>query len=159
MPQNKSGNGQNNISEITLLKDSEWGVIEGEPCRVIDFDDTISKLGKLMPYASITIECKKVNKIIKGFITHKIDYIHLRKAFRERTIKENEEVIISWSKKHYKLKLMRVFPAFWPKLWVMICQKGAFELITNPNHRPELQDEARFLAEKPIVEWKPEIMK
>jgi len=142
---------KNNPSEITLLKDKEWSIIDGEPCRIIAFDDTISKLDKLMPYAYITIECKKVKKIIKGFITHKVDYMHLRAAFKERTIKENEEVIIFWSKKHYKLKLMRFLPGFLPKLWVMICPKGAFELMTDPNHRPELHGEARYLAERPIV--------
>lgn len=152
-------NENNPLDKIVLLRDREWSMIDGEPCRVIDFDDTISKLGKLMPYASINIECKKVKKVIKGFITHKIDYIHLRKAFRERTIKESEEVIIFWTKRNYKLKLMRFLPGFWPKLWVMICPKGAFELMTDANYKPELQGEARFLAEKPIVDWKPEIMR
>lgn len=152
-------NENNPLEEIVLLTDRQWSMIDGEPCRVIDFDDTISKLGKLMPYASITIECKKVKKVIKGFITHKIDFIHLRKAFRERTIKGNEEVIIFWTIRNYKYKLLRFFHGHLPKMWVMICQKGAFELITDPNHRPELKGEARYRMEKPIVDWKPKIMK
>lgn len=151
-------NENNPLEEIALLNDREWSMIDGEPCRVIDFDDTISKPDKLMPYASITIECKKVKKVIKGFITHKIDFMHLRKAFRERTIKENEEVIIFWTKRNYKLKLMRFLPGFFPKLWVMICPKGAFELMVDQNYMPELKGEARWNATKPIVEWKPEVM-
>ena len=45
-----------------------------------------------------------------------------------------------------------------PRLWVMICPKGAFELMADQKSRPELQGEARFLAERPIAEWKPEVM-
>jgi peroxiredoxin len=45
-----------------------------------------------------------------------------------------------------------------PNLWVMVCKRGAYELLTNPDSQPELQGEARFMAEKPIIEWKPELM-
>jgi len=156
---------KNNPSEVTFINDREWSMIDGELCRVIDFiplgfikDGKISTFGLSAPYASVTIECKKYQNKIKGFITHKMDFLHLWAAFKERTIKENEEAIICWTKRNYKLKLLRFFPGFWPKLWVMICQKGAFELMTDPNYKPELKGEARFLAEKPIIDWKPEIM-
>ena len=43
-----------------------------------------------------------------------------------------------------------------PKLTVMICSKGAYEIMTDSNYKPELTGEARFNAERPIVEWKPE---
>jgi len=155
----------NNKSEITLIKDSEWSVIEGEPCRVIDFtpwgsvkDGKFVSPLKLMPYASIQIECKKLPGNITGFITNKMDFMHLWAAFKERTIKQNEEVIIFWSKKHYKVKLLKLFSGPWPKLWVMVCRKEAFEIMTDSNYKPELQGEARYNAEKPIIEWKPEIM-
>lgn len=159
-------NKKNNSLDITLIKDSEWSVIDSEPCMVIDFipwgsvkDGEISTINKTTPYASVHLECKRMQgQKITGFITHKMDFVHLWAAFKERTIKQNEEVIIFWSKKHYKLKLLKFLPGFWPKLWVMICQKGAFELMTDPNYKPELKGEARYLAEKPIVEWKPEIM-
>ena len=154
----------NNSSEITMLRDKEWSLIDSEPCRVVDFvpmssikDGKILTLGLSVPYASVTIECKKTPNKITGFITHKTDFMHLWTAFKERTIKQDEEVIIFWSKKHYK-RWARIFSAFMPRLWVMICSKGAFELMTDPNYKPELKGEARFLAEKPIVDWKPEVM-
>jgi hypothetical protein len=154
----------NDLSDIILTKDSEWSMIDGELCKVIDFvphtsirDGKISKLDKTMPYASVTIECKKIPNKITGFITHKTDFMHLWTAFKERTIKQNEEVIIFWSKKHLK-SFAKIFSAFMPRLWVMICQKGAFELMTDPSYKSELQGEARYKAEKSIVEWKPEIM-
>jgi hypothetical protein len=145
---------------LNLLTDKQWSVLDGEACRVIDFNDTVSHLGNFTPYASITIECIKIpGQKINGFITHKIDYIHLRKAFKERTIKQDEEVIIYWSKKCYKNIAYKIFSAFMPKLWVTICPRGTLELIADTNYKPELKGEARFLAGKPIVEYKPEVMR
>lgn len=151
-------------SEVTLLKDREWSVIDGELCRVIDFvpwglikNGKVLALDKMTPYASVHLECKKLPTKITGFICHKIDFIHLWIAFEERTIKQDEEVLIFWIKKHYK-RLCKIFSAFLPRLWVMICPKGAFELKVDQNYKPELKGEARWNATKPIIEWKPEVM-
>jgi hypothetical protein len=84
--------------------------------------------------------------------------MHLWSAFKERGVKQDEEVLIFWSKKHYK-KVYKTFSAFLPRLWVMVCPRGAFELETNPDYRPELKGEARWNATKPIIDWKPEVMK
>ncbi len=157
---------QHSESEIALIKDSEWSVIDGEPCRVIDFnplgslvdiDSKARSIDKTTPYASITMECEKLGKNIIGYITHKMDFEHLWAAFKERMVKEDEEVIIIWTKKHYK-RGVKFFSAFMPKLWVMVCPKGAFELMTNDTYKPELTGLARWNAMKPIIEWKPEVM-
>jgi hypothetical protein len=95
---------------------------------------------------------------VTGFITHKIDFMHLWMAFKERTIQQNEEILIIWSKKYYK-SYAKLFSAFMPRMWVMVCPKGAFELYTDPSYRPELKGEARWNAKKPIVDWKPKVMK
>ncbi|MGB8953235.1 MAG: hypothetical protein WCC06_11300 [Candidatus Aminicenantales bacterium] len=152
-----------NKSEVILLKDNQWSVIDGELCRVINFtplgsikDGKVKALNKTIPYASVTLECKRLSKEITGFICHRMDFIHLWSAFKERGVKNDEEVIIIWSKKHYK-KLYKIFSAFFPRLWVMICPKGAYEL-ENPDYRPELKGEARWNATKPIAQWKPEVM-
>lgn len=151
--------------ENTLLKDSDWSVVEGEVCRVIDFaplgssvkDGDVKVLDKSTPYASVTLECRKFPNRITGFITHKVDFLHLWAAFKERGVKENEEVLISWYKKGLKTSA-KIFSPFMPKLVVMICKKEAYELINDSNFKPELSGEARFNAEKPIIEWKPEVM-
>lgn len=147
-----------------MRKDSEWKIIDGEPCRVIDFiPSAIVKNGKVItsnktePYASIILECKKLPQEIKGFITHKIDFLHLWTAFKERGVGQNEEVIIFWSKKYLK-SYAKILSFFMPKLWVMICPKGAFDLMVDSNFRPELSGEARWNAQKPLVEWKPKVM-
>lgn len=153
------------MSKGILIKNSEWSLIDGEPCRVVDFTPLASVVNgkilfsdKVKPYASITMECKRVPEIREGIITHKIDFMHLWVPFKERTIKQNEEVIVFWSKKHYKW-WAKIFSAFMPRLWVMICPKGAFNLITNSNWKPELTGEARAKATLPIIDWKPEVIK
>lgn len=146
-----------------LVKDHEWSLIDGEVCRVIDFTP-LAKLenGKVsvskMPYASVTLECSKLPQNTVGFIGHKLDFQHLWEAFIERGVKEGEEVVISWTKRPLR-GFAKVFSAFMPRLWVAICRKGAYELITDQNCNPELTGEARFLAERPIVDWEPDVWK
>ena len=154
------------MSEITLLNNQDWTVIDGEFCKVIEFvqigvfnNGKVTGIDKTTPYATIKLECKQIpSKIITGLITHKLDFIHLYQAFKERGVAPNEEVIISWSVNHYKSWLYKAFSFMMPKLWVMICKNGAFELMTDPSSRPDLGGEARWLAEKPIIQWKPEVM-
>jgi len=148
----------------SMRKDSEWSVIDGEPCKVIRFTPSakiengkVISSNKTEPYASVIFECKKLPQQTEGFICHKMDFQHLWAAFNERGVKEDEEVIIFYSKKHLK-SYAKLFSAIMPRLWIMVCQKDAFESMTNPESRPELQGEVRFLAEKPIAEWKPEVM-
>ena len=154
------------MSEIVLLKDKDWSVIDGEPCRVthfatlgslVDINGKVHAMDKTTPYASITIECEKFGKNVTGYITHKEDFQHLWAAFKDRKVKENEEVIIIWTKKNYK-RGVKFFSGFMPKLWVMVCREGAYELMVNPNLKPELNGLEWFEAVKPIIEWKPEVM-
>ncbi len=154
-----------NNKNLTLIRDSDWEVIDSEPCRVVEFvslgasveDGKVQAIDKTTPYASVTLECKKFPNKITGYITHKIDFAHLWAAFKERGVKDNEEVIIFWSKKHLKT-FAKIFSPVMPKLWVMVCPKGAFELMTDPNFKPQLSGIARWNAQRPIVEWKPEVM-
>jgi hypothetical protein len=157
---------QHGESKIVLWKDKEWSQIDGDACRVTDFgplgsvvdiDGKVRAMDMTTPYASITIECRKLGKNITGYITHKIDFRHLWAAFKERTVKEDEEVIIIWTRKNYKRFI--VASPMMPKLWVMVCPKGAFELMTDNMYNPELTGEAWWNAIKPIVEWKPDVMK
>lgn len=153
-----------NYSETSLLTDEKWSVIDGEVCRVTDFEDNVSFGDKVNPYASVIIECRKLPNKVKGFITHKIDFLHLQKAFNDPLIKEGldkqcTEVIIIWTKKHYKNALFNLLSFSLPKLIVWICRREAYEFINYPSHKPEIQGEARFEKQKPIVEYKPEAMK
>lgn len=104
------------------------------------------------------IECNKLQGKATLYVTHKLDFANLWKAYKERGIKEGEEVLVMWSNKHYKSWLIKLASATMPKLWIMVCKKGAYELMTDKNFKPELTGEARFLAERPLVEWKPDVM-
>jgi len=160
-------------SKIVLWKDSEWSAIDGEPCRVtsfstlgslIDVDDKVHAMDRTTPYGYVTLECKKLGKNVTGYITHKEDFKHIWMAFKRRKVADNEEVIITWTREHYKARTWvgkRLFSPFsicMPKLWVMVCLKGAYDLIVDSNYRPELWGEARWNAMKPITQWKPEVM-
>lgn len=156
---------KNNESEIVFLKDKDWDVFLGEACLVIDFfplatvkNGKVIALDNTMPYARIDLKCKKVAGNIKGHITHKVDFMHLWYIFKDRTVKENEEVIIFWLKGYYK-NFASLFSFAMPKLEVMICKKDAYHLMTDPTFRPELKGEARFVAERPIVDLKPDVMR
>ena len=151
--------------ELVLLKDKEWSVIDGEPCRVVQFDPlSCIKEGeicgnKTLPYTSVHLECKKVQGTIRGYVTHKIDFTNLWMAFKERTVKENEEVIFIWTVKHYKLPLLKYRSALFPKLRVMIFPKGHLEFMADPNWQPESGKRPSYQEMlTPIVDLKPEVM-
>jgi hypothetical protein len=158
-------NTSNNNEEIVLVTDKNWSFIDGEICRVNDFCPMASiENGKLIMtnkipwFAVVTIECKKFPKPAKGYIYHKTDFQHLWMAFKERKIKQNEEVLIFWSKKYYK-GIAKLLTAFMPRLWVMVCPKEAFEIMTDDNFKPELNAEERAHASLPIINWKPSVMR
>ena len=159
--------------KIVLWKDSEWSSIDGELCRVsyfgplgsfVEVNDKIHAMNKTMPYARVTIECKKFGKNVTGYITHKEDFKHLWMAFKRRKVNDNEEVLVVWTREHYKARtwvgkrLFSLFSIFLPKLWVMICPKEAYDLWIDSSYKPELWGEARWNAMKPITQWKPEVM-
>ena len=146
--------------EIVLWKDKEWSIIDADPCRVfsfhplgslVDINDQVISMDKTTPYASIHLECKKLGNNITGYITHKVDFKNLWAAFKTRGVKEDEEVLVFWTKKHYKKFVFSSI--FMPKLWVMICPKGAYNLLINPDVKPNLGGKPMI-----VVDWKPEVM-
>ncbi|MFA6404861.1 MAG: hypothetical protein WCW03_02570 [Candidatus Paceibacterota bacterium] len=139
-----------------MLKNKDWKKIDGEICRVISFTPLSSSGNNLLPYASVVLECNKLPMEITGFITHKVDFHNLSEAFRKRVA--DQEILILWSKKQLK-SYAKVFSIFMPRLWVMICKKGAYKMITDINYMPELEGLDRWNTEKPIIDWKPKVMK
>jgi hypothetical protein len=152
------------MTELVFRKDKDWSLIDGEPCRVKVFtpwarveDGRVIPLSKTDPYASIVVECDQLPQDATGFITHRTDFVHLWSAFKERGVRDDEEVVVFWSRKNLK-RSVRLLSMFMPRLWVTICPEGAFELMTDPNFKPELTGLARWEAQGPLVEWKPEVM-
>jgi len=108
-----------------------------------------------MPYALVTLDVPGLPPDTMGAISHKIDFMNLWKVFREIQLTDDEEVNVAWIKSRLP-SAAKWFSMFMPGLVVMICESGAYELITT-DCRPELRGEARFKAERPIVELRPSI--
>ena len=152
-----------NKEEIILRKDKEWSLIDSELCLVTDFLPLMGSTVKdgiaispvtNAPYASINIECKRTQERITGFICHKMDFTHLWAAFRERGVNEaKEEVLIYWSTKHYKYKIIKLLSTCMlillgatslPKIVVMVCPKGTYENRANGFKWPPKQEALLF---------------
>lgn len=132
----------NNKNEEILLTNKQWGKIESQICRIVEFTPTasfennkITTANPTSPYASISFECDNEPETLKGFITHKEDFKALWNIFKERTINNDEEVLFTWSNKHYKNIFYSLLSNFLPKLWIMICKKSSFEIHTNKNYK------------------------
>lgn len=148
-----------------MHKDRDWQMLEGDACRVVDFtpmavieDGKVRAPSLTLSYASVTFECKKLPQVVDGFICHKVDFANLSAAIKERSLREDTEVLMFWNKKHLR-GYAKLFSNLMPRFCFMLCPKGAFELLTDSAQRPELKGEARFLAMRPIMQWTPEVMK
>ena len=106
---------------------------------------------KVNPYARLYLKCKKVRRYIYGYIINKRDFKYLQYVFDKRTVQDDEEVIIVWTKKHYRIGRLRNFNCF-PRLWIMICHEGTFDSITDSNLKPEYKSYREIL--NPIVSLK-----
>jgi len=169
----------------SLLKDRDWEAVEDEVCLVTEFVPMAKMVsGKVVavdqrtPYAAVRFRCPRVEGETTGFVTHKIDFAMLWRAFNVRGdvegtrtelgafdkpfndegIGSNEEVWFLWSKKKKYRRGLGLFSGAFPRLVVMVSPRGAFELLTNQSLRPELSGEERFRAEAPLATWKPLVM-
>ena len=174
-------------SEIILRKDKEWGLIDSDLCLVTNFtplmgssvkDGVVISPDVNMPYASVTIKCKKIKEEITGFITHKIDFVNLWHVFKEIGLnEEKEEVLIYWTTKHYKNIIAKIISVLaltfiggtpLPKIFVMLYQKGTYDRCVNGNRfgnngdcKLPLKENAEIFiyGSVPINCWIPDIMK
>jgi len=126
------------MSETALLKDGQWSAIDGELCLVTDFrpmpgnkveNGVAINSNTDMPYASVSFKCRKASEEITGFITHKIDFQNLWAIFNERGVGEDEEMLMYWTRKHYKNAVSRFLSAVSPKVIVLICKKGTYKSV------------------------------
>ena len=146
-----------------LLTDSEWGSVDGDACRVFQFspfgwpEEGRICVPKRIPYAAIHFECTRVPGTIKGYITHRVDFLHLWQAFIERGVRDDEEVVVYWTIQNYKFKWLRYFSVIFPKLWVTISHKGFFEFMKG--HREVRGQRTTEEMLESIASWKPGIMK
>ncbi len=139
----------------TLGKDIAWNKINGELCHVLDFfphasvqNGKIESTGISMPYASLTLECPKMSEKVAYSIIHRIDFTNLWEIFRERGVKENEEVLVG--RYEYRTILGRLFSPFLPKIYILIYPKGSFNKFNGKNWQEKTQGEAWVREMRPI---------
>jgi hypothetical protein len=153
----------------TLSRDSDWAAFDGLMFKVSHFtplakieNGRVTSVDRTMPYAFVDVECverlEPVSQEIVGEITHKIDFENLWAALIDRGVAVDETVVIVWYKSALT-GIMKMFSVFMPGLVVMIFKNHAFRLLTDPKFQPELRGEARFLAELPVAEWRPDVLK
>jgi hypothetical protein len=141
--------------ETGLLRDSDWAPLDGQVCRVTSL--TPMGWSKRVPLAAIELESPPLPEPTTGFVGHKLDYQHLTEAFRRKESEPNTEILILWTKKNLK-RSAKLLARYMPRMWVMLCPVNAYELITDQTYKPELQGLQRWEAQKPIAEWKPDVM-
>jgi hypothetical protein len=151
-----------------LLRDEDWMIIEGRLCQVSRFTPfarveagKVVSAGRKTPYAVIALECVEGQTDLPpdstGMIGHKVDFQHLWSAFVERGIGEDEAVVIVWGKKYLR-GLTKIFSVFMPRLIVMVFTTRGLGLLTDSTREPDLKGYERFLAEKPVAEWRPKML-
>ena len=150
--------------ETGLIRDSDWEPLDGEVCRVIEFtplagrmEGTKVKSSSMWAYASIELESPVLAGPTTGFITHKIDFKHLSEAFSRSENEPDTEVLIFWTRQHYKPGV-KLFGRLMPRMWVMLCHKNAYEVWTDEAYRAELDTSEQVRARTPIAQWKPDVM-
>lgn len=164
--------------EIILRKDKEWSLIDSELCLVTDFLPLMESTVKdgiaispvtTMPYASISVECKRIKEKITGFITHREDFINLWHVFKEISLNEDkEEVLIYWTTKHYNNVIAKIISGTmltmlgatpFPKIFVMLFKKGAYEKTADFKLPLKGNAQVFIYGLLPINCWVPKIMK
>ena len=160
---------EKSTSKPILSKDIPWNQIKGEFCRVKAFlpFGKVEK-GKVEaplipnPYAILDVESPKKLPPKGAFlpVAHKIDFKHLWEAFRERGVKEDEEVLVVYHPEapsnvpEFTAKMFE--SAIFPKLHIWICKKGLLEKLYDEDYQEKVGYMKFFSEEaKPIKEWSP----
>jgi hypothetical protein len=146
-------------------KDLPYSKIDQVILRVHNFrklalykNGRIEAISPQLPYGYLEVEVRDFDNVATLPILNKNDYIHIWQVFEERGVKKNEEVNVIWTSKNYRNIIFSLLSPFMPKLIIWICNKNAFELMHEPSYMPKLSGEARFDAEKPIIEIKHSVM-
>lgn len=160
-----ASNGMKNI----LFSDKDWSVVADRCCEVTSFHpfaevkngQVISK-GRTTPLAMIGLKCSERGVALQadtfGAILHKEDFKRLWSAFVERHLNRDETICVTWSKQSLRAAA-RLLSMVMPRLAVIIFTNESYELLHNPDYRPDLQGEKRFYSELPICLWQPEVWK
>lgn len=145
---------------LVIGKDVSWVTMRDYFLRVITFKPFATIVGNEiqsaqsnLPYGILTVECLELNQEFVVYLSHKVDFRHLSKAFNQRGISEAEEVLVGdFASK--RSGLTRIFAPFLPQLYVWICRRGHLERLVNDDWGG-LTGEALAMAMIPLEMWEP----
>lgn len=143
-----------------ILTDKQWESIGKDSFLIADFtplagfveNGEVKSVDVRTPYGTIDIENESLIKEAAA-ITHKVDFLNLWSIFKERGVKDDEEVIAFYIKNRYK-GLLRLTASALPKLWMFICHKGTYKNIVGI-----ILPENMVSTGLAIQEWKHELIK
>lgn len=152
---------ETNSERSVLGKDVPWKLVEDYLLRVVSFTplgsvngDRVHSARSTMPYAILSVECLELDKVFTVNVAHKVDFLHLWRAFNQRGISEDEEVLVGdFASK--RRGFLRVFGSFLPRLFIWICRKGHLERVVNDDWGG-LTGEAWAEAMMPLEMWEPQ---
>lgn len=155
-----------NNSNLPLIgRDISFSDIDQEVLMITYFgqlskivDGKVVAHSKRLPYGYLKVKGTAFKGPAMLAITHKDDFIHVWQALEERGVRDHEEALVVWTNTNYRNKVFKLLSGSMPKLVVWICSEGAHRLMHDNGYRPELSGEARYKAQEPLVEFKPEVM-
>jgi len=135
-----------------LGKDVPWKDAREKICRVIHFtqlakveNGKVIAIDRTTPYGVLAVECEGLSEEATIWVGHRLDFLHLWQAFRQRNEAVGEEVLV--------VPLPHKWNPFLPILLVWLCPKGAFSKMLHRDLQ-EKKGMAGYLEEiAPIAEW------
>ena len=134
------------IRGLFIGKGIKWEEIEGHGFRAVQFlpfahieNGKIKDFSKFMPYAYLFVDCpafrRKDNDMLMP-VLHRIDFSHLWELYKERGVKSDEEVIVSYIP--HKKGLRKFLGKTQPHLLIEVRPKGSLEEIYRMDERKDL---------------------
>jgi hypothetical protein len=150
-----------------LGKDISWNAVDMTMLRVLEFSPIstvegtkVKSSSNFVPYAFLTVE--SIEKTFNGravlYVTNRQDFTNLWRVFKEIGIKQDEDVVVVWSKKMYANWIYKVLSVFMPKMVVMVYRKESIRLIIDNDYQPELEGIERLEASLPVIHLKPKVI-
>jgi len=132
-------------------RDIPWKDVREKICRVVGFTELakvengkVIAVNRTTPYGILTVECEGLAGESTIWVGHRVDFLHLWEAFRQRSEANGEEVLV--------VPLPHEWNPFLPILLIWLCPKGAFNKMIHPELRKS--GRAGWSEIAPIAEWK-----
>jgi hypothetical protein len=87
-----------------------------------------------------------------------MDFTNLWSVFQERGVQNDEVVIVSWTREHYRFRVYKWLSRFMPKLAIWVYTEEGYRLWWDRDYRPDYTGIERLKESQPLVRLKPPVM-